>query len=128
LKLHPDDNIILVLGSEGFGVSTDVMKSFVNYNIYIPPHLDKTKVNQHPFDMIDSLNVGVSAGIIINHICSQMKIPSSLSDSEAKSSLEENLNDNTKTNNVDEEVKLKTIQENDITESKIKEDREDIKI
>lgn len=80
------------MGSEGFGVSNDVMKSFVNYNIYIPPQLDKSKVNQHPFDMIDSLNVGVSAGIIINHVCGQMK--SNLNnDSEAKSSLEENGND-----------------------------------
>ena len=89
LKINPEDNVILILGSEGFGVSNDVMKSFVNYNIYIPPHLDKSKVNQHPFDMIDSLNVGVSAGIIINHVCGQMK--SNLSnDSETKSTLEEN--------------------------------------
>ena len=76
------------MGSEGFGVSNDVLKSFVNYNIYIPPQLDKTKINQHPFDMIDSLNVGVSAGIIINNICSQMKT-NSLSDSETKSSVED---------------------------------------
>jgi len=113
LKLNPEENIILILGSEGFGVSNDVMKSFVNYNIYIPPHLDKSKVNQHPFDMIDSLNVGVSAGIIINQICSQMKIGASFSDSENKSSLEDNLNSNENVNNL---------------ENKINEDRNDIKI
>jgi len=81
LKLKPEENVILILGSEGFGVSNDVMKSFVNYNIYIPPHLNRNKVNQHPFDMIDSLNVGVSAGIIINNICSQMKLSTLSSDS-----------------------------------------------
>jgi len=81
LKLKPEENVILILGSEGFGVSNDVMKSFVNYNIYIPPHLNRNKVNQHPFDMIDSLNVGFSAGIIINNICSQMKLSTLSSDS-----------------------------------------------
>ncbi len=92
MKINSDENVILILGSEGFGVSNDVMKSFVNYNIYIPPQLDKSKVNQHPFDMIDSLNVGVSAGIIINHVCGQMK-SNSFNETEAKSSLEENGND-----------------------------------
>jgi hypothetical protein len=90
------------------------MKSFVNYNIYIPPHLDKSKVNQHPFDMIDSLNVGVSAGIIINNVCSQIK-SNLLNDSEAKSSLEENGNDNKS------EIK-------DNQEEKKSDDREEIKI
>ena len=73
LKLNSDDNIILILGSEGFGVSKDVTNNFVNYNVYIPPRLDKTKINQHPFDLIDSLNVGVTAGIIINNIAAQLK-------------------------------------------------------
>lgn len=73
LKLNQNDNVILVLGSEGFGVSKDIMNNFVNYNIYIPPRLDKININQHPFDIIDSLNVGVSAGVIVNHIISQLK-------------------------------------------------------
>ena len=76
LKLSHEENIILILGSEGFGVSKDIMNSFINYNIYIPPQLDKNKINQHPFDIIDSLNVGVSAGIIINHIASHIKLNS----------------------------------------------------
>ncbi len=73
LRLNSDDNVILILGSEGFGVSKDVTSNLVNYNVYIPPKLDNTKINQHPYDLIDSLNVGVSAGIIINNIASQLK-------------------------------------------------------
>lgn len=92
MRINPEENVILILGSEGFGVSNDVMKSFVNYNIYIPPQLDKSKVNQHPFDMIDSLNVGVSAGIIINHICTEMKTKST-GDSQSKSSTEESFDE-----------------------------------
>lgn len=73
LKLDYNDNTILILGSEGFGVSKDLISSFVNYNVYIPPRLDISKINEHPFDLIDSLNVGVSAGIIINNIITQLK-------------------------------------------------------
>jgi tRNA G18 (ribose-2'-O)-methylase SpoU len=73
LKLNSDDNIILILGSEGFGVSKDLTNNLVNFNVYIPPRLDKNKINHHPYDLIDSLNVGVSAGIIINNIAIQLK-------------------------------------------------------
>ena len=73
IKLNLNDNVILVLSSEGYGVSKDVMKSFINYNIHIPPHLEKSNINKHPFDIIDSLDVGVSAGIIMNHLTNQIK-------------------------------------------------------
>ena len=66
-------NVILILGSEGFGVSKDVTNNLTNYNVYIPPRLNKSKINHHPFDLIDSLNVGVSAGIILNNIAAQLK-------------------------------------------------------
>jgi len=108
LKINSEENVILILGSEGFGVSYDVMKSFVNYNIYIAPHLDKSKVNQHPFDMIDSLNVGVTAGIIINHVCSQMK-SNFIDDSKVKSSLGNNrtdINDHLINNRNNEELRI----------------------
>jgi tRNA G18 (ribose-2'-O)-methylase SpoU len=61
------------LGSEAFGVSTN-LNEVANYNVYIPPLLNKEMVNQHPFNMIDSLNVGVSAGILIYHIKSLLKV------------------------------------------------------
>lgn len=121
LKISPEENVILILGSEGFGVSNDVMKSFVNYNIYIPPHLDNSKINQHPFDMIDSLNVGVSAGIIINQVCSEMKSKSA-SDSKAKSSLDENLSEIKSESNYDHNLNHNN---NEVNKSQ---DRDDIKI
>lgn len=106
LKLNPEQNVVLVLGSEGYGVSKDVLNSFVNYNIYIPPQLDKTKINKHPFDIIDSLNVGVSAGIIINHISTLLKANTLNSTTESKSSEE---NNNTEQNSIDaprEDIKV----------------------
>jgi len=121
LKISPEENIILILGSEGFGVSNDVMKSFVNYNIYIPPHLDNSKINQHPFDMIDSLNVGVSAGIIINQVCSEMKSKSA-SDSKSKASLDENLSEIKSESNDDHDLNHNN---NEVNKSQ---DRDDIKI
>jgi tRNA G18 (ribose-2'-O)-methylase SpoU len=73
LLLNKNDNAILVLGSEAFGISTN-LEEIANYNVYIPPLLNKEMVNKHPFDLIDSLNVGVSAGILINHIKSLLKV------------------------------------------------------
>jgi tRNA G18 (ribose-2'-O)-methylase SpoU len=73
LNLNKNDNAILVLGSEAFGISTN-LDEIANYNLYIPPLLNKEMVNKHPFDLIDSLNVGVSAGILINHIKNLLKV------------------------------------------------------
>lgn len=67
-----DSNVIVVLGSEANGIVSD-LSGLSNYNIYIPPKLDKNRIGKHPFDIIDSLNVGVSAGIIINHVKSNLK-------------------------------------------------------
>ena len=67
LKLKRDDNIILVLGSEGEGVSRSINK-LADYRVMIPPQLSKDHIGKYPFNMIDSLNVGVSAGVLIYHI------------------------------------------------------------
>jgi tRNA G18 (ribose-2'-O)-methylase SpoU len=67
LKLKRDDNIILVLGSEGEGVSRSINK-LADYRVMIPPQLRKDHIGKYPFNMIDSLNVGVSAGVLIYHI------------------------------------------------------------
>jgi tRNA G18 (ribose-2'-O)-methylase SpoU len=67
LRLSKDDNVILVLGSEGLGVTTDI-NNIATHNVYIPPMLNKEMVNKSPFNLIDSLNVGVSAGILICEI------------------------------------------------------------
>jgi 21S rRNA (GM2251-2'-O)-methyltransferase len=72
LLLPKTANVILVLGSEANGITSNI-NGVSNYNVYIPPLLNKELTGKHPFNIIDSLNVGVSAGIIINHIKSQLK-------------------------------------------------------
>ena len=67
LNLKAEDNIILVLGSEGEGVSKSINK-LADYRVMIPPQLSKDHIGKYPFNMIDSLNVGVSAGVLIYHI------------------------------------------------------------
>lgn len=72
VTLSKDDNVIIVLGSESSGISTN-FKDVTTHNIYIPPLLNKDMASKSPFNIIDSLNVGVSAGIIINHLKSELK-------------------------------------------------------
>jgi tRNA G18 (ribose-2'-O)-methylase SpoU len=72
VRLDKDDNVIIVLGSESSGM-TSSFKDATTHNIYIPPQLNDSFVSKVPYDIIDSLNVGVSAGIIINHFKSQLK-------------------------------------------------------
>ena len=66
LKIHKDDNIILVFGSEGEGVSRTI-SSLADSRVFIPPKLDPSFTGQYPFTMIDSLNVGVSAALMLFH-------------------------------------------------------------
>ena len=72
LKLSNKSNVILVLGSEASGITSN-LSGTVHYNLFIPPMLNPEETGKHPFTLIDSLNVGVSAGIIINHIKSELK-------------------------------------------------------
>ena len=67
LKLSKDDNVIVILGSESAGVSQNLLKS-ANYQVFIPPTLNKDLVGKFPFNIVDSLNVAVTGGIIVNHI------------------------------------------------------------
>jgi len=70
LKVSPEDNVIVVFGNENEGISENIFK-ISNFNVYIPPVLDEKNQGVFPYDIIDSLNVGVSAGIILNHIKGQ---------------------------------------------------------
>lgn len=72
LKLNNNENVILVLGSEATGIISN-LAGLSNYNVFIPPMLNKELTGKHPYNIIDSLNVGVSAGIIINHIKALLK-------------------------------------------------------
>jgi len=72
LRLKKNENIILVLGSEGDGVSKTINR-LADHRVMIPPQLRKDQIGQYPFNMVDSLNVGVSAGLLIYHIRHLMK-------------------------------------------------------
>jgi len=63
--------VMLVFGSEGEGV-TNFIKRLSHEIVYIPPMLDDSKMKVYPYDIIDSLNVGVCAGILVFHIKSQL--------------------------------------------------------
>ena len=65
LSFTPRKNILLVLGSEGAGVSRAVDNE-ATHHVCIPPRLDSSLVGKAPFDTIDSLNVGVSAALMIH--------------------------------------------------------------
>lgn len=67
LRLKKSDNVILVLGSEGEGVSKTINK-LADHRVMIPPQLNTEYLGKYPFNMVDSLNVGVSAGLLIYHI------------------------------------------------------------
>jgi tRNA G18 (ribose-2'-O)-methylase SpoU len=67
LVLSKEDNVIAILGSESLGVSQKLLE-ISNYQVYIPPILNKNMVGKFPYDIVDSLNVGVTTGIILNHI------------------------------------------------------------
>ena len=56
-----------MLGSEGEGVSKTVNK-YASCKVTIPPALSMENIGKHPYNMIDSLNVGVSAATLIYHI------------------------------------------------------------
>ena len=59
--------MIIVLGSEGEGISRNIAKNS-DYRVIIPPQLRMDQVGKFPFDTIDSLNVGVTAAMILHHI------------------------------------------------------------
>jgi 21S rRNA (GM2251-2'-O)-methyltransferase len=75
LNLPKSANVIVVLGSEANGIVSN-LTGVSNYNVFIPPLLNKELTGQAPYNIIDSLNVGVSAGIIINHVKVQLKADS----------------------------------------------------
>ena len=67
LRLKRSDNTMLVLGSEGEGVSRTIGR-MADYKVVIPPGLQMGNLNKYPYNMVDSLNVGVSAAMLLYHI------------------------------------------------------------
>lgn len=67
LSFPRNDNVMLVLGSEGEGVS-NMISELSTAKVMIPPKLESKFIGKAPFNMVDSLNVGVSAATILYHI------------------------------------------------------------
>jgi len=63
--------VILILGSEGEGVSRTISQ-FADHKVVLPPQNRMEQIGQFPFNMIDSLNVGVSAALFISHLRNQI--------------------------------------------------------
>lgn len=61
LKLNKEDNVILVLGAESKGIDS-LISTVRSINVNIPPFYVETK------HLVDSLNVSVFSGIIIERI------------------------------------------------------------
>ena len=62
--------MLLVLGSEGEGVSRTISK-IADHKVILPPNFDQDQIGKYPYNMIDSLNVGVSAALFITLIKKQ---------------------------------------------------------
>ena len=60
-----DQPTLLLLGSEGSGIPSDIL-SIVQQRIFVP-----SSPGVHPW--VDSLNVSVAAGIIINRLCQHLR-------------------------------------------------------
>lgn len=58
-----ESNVVIVLSTK-----KDSHISSSDYHVTIPPQLDKSKLNVHPYTIIDSLNPGTVAGFIIKFL------------------------------------------------------------
>lgn len=55
------------MGSEGEGVSKTISK-LAHHAVIIPPHLSMDKVGKYPYNIVDSLNVGVTSALFLHHV------------------------------------------------------------
>ncbi len=58
---------MVAMGSEGEGLSSEISKR-ADVKICIPPKGDRGLVGTYPYNIIDSLNVAVAAGVILSHV------------------------------------------------------------
>ena len=64
--------MLLVLGYK----DSDMSKTISNYadmNVYIPPKFNKDLINKHPYNILESIGIGVQSSVIISEIMSQIK-------------------------------------------------------
>jgi tRNA G18 (ribose-2'-O)-methylase SpoU len=70
LKIEKHSNVLIIFGSEYEGVNQDIF-NLPNFNVIIPPNLNVNDTQKGAYKLVESLNVGVSAGIIIHNIKEQ---------------------------------------------------------
>eukprot|EP01015_Nassula_variabilis_P028411 TRINITY_DN5936_c0_g1_i3.p2 TRINITY_DN5936_c0_g1~~TRINITY_DN5936_c0_g1_i3.p2 ORF type:complete len:179 (+),score=32.86 TRINITY_DN5936_c0_g1_i3:63-599(+) len=66
IKIQPNENIILVMGSEYEGIRKHILNTS-NDLVYIRPGISEEDY-KFPFTLVDSLNVSVSCGVLLSHI------------------------------------------------------------
>lgn len=74
LQVESSGNYIVVLSASYKSDENRTLAKQSDYTVFIPPHLDKNKINKYPFNFISSLNIGVSAGIVLSHLRNSFKI------------------------------------------------------
>jgi len=65
LNIGAKEDILIILGSEGEGVSRTI-SVLADDRVTLPPRFNMDLIGKYPFHMIDSLNVGVSAALMIS--------------------------------------------------------------
>lgn len=65
LKLSRDNNVLITFGSESKGLDEDILL-LTDYNVFIPPCLNFSMFGKSPYNLVESLNVGVSVGIVLD--------------------------------------------------------------
>jgi len=69
--VNPDENVVVIFGSEGRGISSYLKRSATHRLSIRSGYLSEEFV--YPVSLVDSLNVSVSAGIILNHFKKRIK-------------------------------------------------------
>jgi 21S rRNA (GM2251-2'-O)-methyltransferase len=73
LPVSKDKNYIILLSSEDNSNLSENTLNISDHKVYIAPHLDDSLNNKHPFNIIDSMNISVISGLLINHIKYKLK-------------------------------------------------------
>jgi tRNA G18 (ribose-2'-O)-methylase SpoU len=73
LELPKNKNYLLMLSSEENSNLSDNTLNISEHRVYIPPHLDDSLSNKHPFNIVDSMNISVISGLLISQIKKALK-------------------------------------------------------
>jgi tRNA G18 (ribose-2'-O)-methylase SpoU len=72
LPVSKDKNYILLFSSDETNLTENTINT-ADIKVYLPPGLDESLANKHPYNLIQSLNISVITGLLINHLKLNMK-------------------------------------------------------